>query len=168
MKKKIGILALVIAIAMCFFTISAFAISEENRNSQMPFVDSDQISPEYPDVQTEADLMEDFEEIFGEGGKEFFIAVIIGTLFSLLFFPALIIAIVFAVLHSNAKKKVKEYERFFGPISQNSPRYYNPNVNNMVYQSQPVNPTGVPMGTAPIGNPYVPQNDINNQQGGQF
>lgn len=167
MKKKIGILALILAIAMCFFTIGVFA-GEDSGNSQMPFVDSDQITPEHPDVQTEADLMEEFEEVFGDGGEEFFIAVIIGTLFSSLFLPALIIAIVFAVLHSNAKKKVKEYERFFGPVPQNAPRYYTPNVNNMAYQSQSVNPTDVPMGTTPIGNPYVPQNDINNQQGGQF
>lgn len=164
MKKKIGILALVLAIVMCFFTISAFA-GENSGNSQMPFIDSDQITPEHPDVQTEADLMEEFEKVFGEGGEEFFIAVVIGTLFSSLFFPAIIIAIVFTVLNSNIKKKIKEYERFFGPVSQNSQSYYNPNVNNMAYQSQPVNPTGTPIGTTPV---YMPQNDMNNQQGGQF
>lgn len=87
---------------------------------------------------------------------------------SILFFPSLVIMIVFIILNSNIKKKVREYERFFGPMSNNSPRYYNPNMNNMAYQSQPVNPTGTPMGTAPAGNPYVPQNDINNQQGGSF
>lgn len=167
MKKKIGILALILAIAMCFFTINAFA-EEDNGISQMPFVDSDQSSPEHPDIETETDLFEEFEEVFGEGGEEFFIAVVIGTLFSSLFFPALIIVIVFAVLNSNLKKKIKEYERFFGPVPQNAQSYYNPNVNNMAYQSQSVNPTGAHMGTTPVGNPYIPQNDINNQQGGQF
>lgn len=166
MKRKISICALVLAVLMCFLTVSAFAATEDNASSQMPFVETDEISPEYPDIQTEEDAMEVFEDMFGEGGEEFFIAVVIGTLFSSLFFPALIIAIVFAVLHSNAKKKVKEYERFFGPISQNAPRYYNLNIK--AYQSQPVNPTCAPMGTAPADNPYIPQNDINNQQGGQF
>ena len=66
MKKKIGILVLILTITMFFFTINAFAISEENRNSQMPFVDSEEISPEFPDVQTESDLFEDFEDVFGE------------------------------------------------------------------------------------------------------
>ena len=108
MKKKIGILTLVIAIAMCFFTISAFAISEENRNSQMPFVDSDQISPEYPDVQTEADLMEDFEEIFGDfsGPMLFFAISMFASTF--LFLPALITMIVFIVLNNSTKKKIRE------------------------------------------------------------
>lgn len=167
MKKKIGFLALVLAIAMCFFTISAFA-ADENGNSQMPFVDSDQITPEHPDIQTEADLIEEFEEILGEGGAKVFTVAMVGALFMSLFFPALIIVIVFGVLNSKTRKKVKEFERFFGPVPQNAPRYYNPDMNNVNYQAQPVNQTGAPMGTAPVGNPYVPQNDINNQQGGQF
>ena len=125
----------------------------------MKFKDMPYSRVDFEEVEKELrGLMEEFEKVFGEGGEVFFIAVVIGTLFSSLFFPALIIAIVFAVLHSNAKKKVKEYERFFGPVPQNAPRYYNPNVN-----SRPVNPTGAPMGTTPSGNPYVPQN--NNQRG---
>ncbi len=167
MKKKIGILALVLAVLMCFLTIGAFATGEDSGNSQMPFVDSDQITPEHPDVETEADLMEEFEEVFGDlgGGMMFcFISMMLG---SILFFPSLVIMIVFIILNSNAKKKVREYERFFGPVPQNSQGYYNSNT-NMAYQGQPINPTGTPMGTAPVGNPYIPQNDINNQQRGQF
>ncbi len=167
MKKKIGILAFVLVLSMCFLTVSSFA-SGENGNSQIPFVDSEEIFPEYPDIETEADLMEEFEKLFGDGGEEFFIAIVVGVLFSSLFFPGLILVIIFAVLNSNTKKKIKEYERFFGPVPQNAPRYYNPNVNNMAYQSQPVSSTDSPMGTAPIGNPYIPHNDINNQQGGSF
>lgn len=169
MKRKISVFALVLAVLMCFLTVSVFAAGEDNGYSQMPFVDADEISPEHPDIQTEADLFEEFEEVFGEDSGTFMIAVIVGTLFSsLLFFPAVVVAIVFAVLNSNMKKKIKEYERFFGPVPQNAQRYYNSNVNRMAYQSQPVNPTGAPMGTTPVGNPYIPQNDINNQQGGLF
>lgn len=167
MKRKLSFLAIVLVVLMCFLTIGAFA-ADDSGNSQMPFVDSDQITPEHPDVQTETDLIEEFEETFGDmgGGMIFcFISMMLG---SILFFPSLVIMIVFIILNSNIKKKVREYERFFGPMSNNSPRYYNPNMNNMAYQSQPVNPTGTPMGTAPAGNPYVPQNDINNQQGGSF
>ena len=164
MKKKIGILAIILAIVMCFFTISAFA-GENSGNSQMPFVDSDQITPEHPDIQTEADLMEDFEEIFGEGGAKIFGVSMVGALFMSLFLPALVVVIVFGVLNGKTKKKIKEYERFFGPVSQKMPNTYNPNPYN--YQSQPVNTTNAPMGTAPAGD-YVPQSDANNQQGGNY
>lgn len=166
MRKKIGIFALVLAVLMCFLTISSIAISEENGNSQMPFVDSDEITPEHPDIQTEDEAMEVFEEMFGENGVVIFAVAMVGGLFMSLFFPALVVVIVFGVLNSNTKKKIKEYERLFGFIPQNAPRYYNSN--NMAYQRQTINPTGSPMGTAPVGNPYVPQNDINNQQGGSF
>lgn len=168
MKKKIVILALILAIAMSVFTISAFAEGKDNASSQMPFVDSEQISPEHPDVQTEADLFEEFEEIFGEQGGKMAGIVIMVFITMLLFFPSLVVMIIFIVLNSNTKKKLREYERFFGPAPQNTTRYYNQNTYNPNYQSQAVNPTGAPMGTAPAGNPYVPQYDVNNQQGGQF
>ena len=167
MKKKIGFLAIVLAIAMCFFTISTFA-GEDSGNSQMPFVDSDQITPEHPDIQTEADLFEEFEEVFGESSGPMAFVFISMFLSMFLFLPSLITMIVFIILNSNTKKKVREYERFFGPIPQNTPQYYNPDINNIHYGTQPVNPTNTPMGTAPAGNPYMPQNDINDQQGGQF
>ena len=118
MKKKIGFLALFIAILMCFFTVSAFAAGDENGNSQMPFVDSEEILPEFPDVQTETDIFEEFEEVFGEDSGAFVIAIIIGSLFSVLFFPAVIVIVIFAILLNNAKKELKEYERFFGPAPQ--------------------------------------------------
>lgn len=165
MKKKVGILCLVLAIAMCFFTVSAFATDGDIENSQMPFVDSEQISPEYPDIQTEADLIEEFEKMFGEGSGKILSIAMVGVFIMPLFIPALIVAIVFSVLNGKTKKKIKEYERFFGPVPQNMPNTYNPNPYN--YQSQPVNTTNVPMGTAPAGN-YTPQNDVNNQQGGSF
>ena len=167
MKRKIGILALVLVIGMCFFTVSAFA-GEDSGNSRIPFVDSDEISPEYPDIQTDEDLFEQFEELFGEDSGAFMIAIIIGTAFSSLFFPAVIVIIVFAILHSNAKKKLKEYERFFGPVTKNQPTYYNPNAYAAHYATPPVNPTGMPMGTASVVNPYTSQNDVNNQQGGSI
>ncbi len=168
MKKKIGILALVLAVLMCFLTVGAFATGEDSGNSQIPFVDSDEITPEYPDVQTEADLFEEFEKMFGEGSGKILSIAMFGVFFMSLFFPALITVIVFGILNGKTKKKIKEYERFFGPVPQSVPTYYNPNINNTPYAATPVNPTGVPMGTAPTGNTYTPQNDVNNQQGGSF
>ncbi len=165
MKKKIGIIILVLAISMCLFTLSASA-GEDNASSQMPFVDVEEISPEFPDFNTEADLIEDFEEMFGEGSGKILSVAMVGVFFMPLFIPALIVAIVFSVLNGKIKKKIKEYERFFGPVPQNAPNMYNPNPYN--YQTQPVNTTNVPMGTAPAENTYIPQNDVNNQQGGQF
>lgn len=167
MKKKIGILALVLAIVMCFFTISAFA-REDNASSQMPYVESDEISPEFPDVQTEADSIEEFEEMFGEGSGKILSVAMVGVFFMSLFIPALVTVIVFGVLNGKTKKKIKEYERFFGPISKYSPSQYSSNINGVPYGATPVNPTGAPMGAAPVGNTYIPQNDVNNQQGGQF
>ena len=165
MKKKIGILALILVIAMSVFTISAFAEGKDNASSQMPFVESEQISPEFPDVQTEADLMEEFEEMFGEGGAKIFTVAMVGAVFMSLFLPALAVIIIFGVLNGKTKKKIKEYERFLGPVPQNIPNTYNPNPYN--YQSQPVNTTNAPMGTVPAGD-YVPQSDVNNQQGGNY
>ncbi|MEE1503587.1 MAG: hypothetical protein UGF89_04985 [Acutalibacteraceae bacterium] len=166
MKKKIGILALILAIAMCFFTISAFA-GEDSGNSQMPFVDSDQITPEFPDVQTEADLIEEFEEMFGEGSGKILSVAMVGVFFMSLFIPALVTVIIFGVLNGKTKKKIKEYERFFGPIPKFSPSQYSPQM-NVPNVTPSVNSTGAQMGTAPVGNTYIPQNDVNNQQGGQF
>lgn len=167
MKKKIGFLAIVLVIAMCFFTISTFA-GEDNSSSQMPFVDSDQISPEFPDVQTEADLIEEFEEMFGEGSGKILSVAMVGVFFMSLFIPALVTVIVFGVLNGKTKKKIKEYERFFGPIPKFSPSQYSSNINGAPYGATSINPTGAPMGAAPVGNTYIPQNDVNSQQGGQF
>ncbi len=168
MKRKIGIFALVFVIALSFFTVSAFA-EGDNANSKIPFEESDEIFPEHPEIQTEEELMEEFEEMFGEGGEKILIVTIIGILVSLLFIPCLITVIVFAVLNSKTKKKIREYERFFGPIPENVPGYYNPNYNNNPYYgTQSVNPMNTPMGVPPSGNPYVPENDVNKWQGGQF
>ena len=164
MKKKIGILALILAFTMCFFTIVAFA-GEDNASSQMPFVDSEQISPQYPNAQTEGDLMEEFEKMFGEGSGKILSIAMVGVFFMPLFIPALTVVIVFSVLNGKTKKKIKEYERFFGPVHKNMPNTYNLNAYN--YQSQHVNTITAPMGTAPLGD-YVPQSDVNNQQGGSF
>ena len=168
MKKKIGILALVLAILMCFFTVSAFAAGDENGNSQMPFADSDQIFPEHPEIQTEDELMEEFEKMFGGSGKKLIFLAIASAISFALFLPSLIVVIVFGILNSKTKKKVKEYERYFGPVPQNTPGYYNPNIYNNPYGAPPVNPMGAPMGNVPAGEQNIPQNDVNNQQGGQF
>lgn len=165
MKKKIGILALILAIAMCFFTINALA-GEDSGNSQMPFYENEEISPEHPDIQTEADLIEEFEEIFGEFSGPMAFVFISMFLSMFLFLPSLITMIVFIILNSNAKKKVREYEKFFGPIPQNASAYYNPDVKNAPYATQPVNPTNIPMGTAPAGNSYFLQNNANISKGG--
>lgn len=164
MKRKFGIFTLILVIAISFFTISAFA-GEDTGNSQMPFVDSEEVSPEFPDVQTEADLIEEFEKVFGEfSGPMAFVFISMFTSM-LLFLPSLITMIVFIILNRNAKKKIKEYEKFFAPIPQNASAYY---VNNVPYGAQPVNPINISIGTAPVGNPYAVKNDLNNQQGGHL
>ena len=166
MKRKILISAIILAVLTCFLTVGVFA-AEDNASSQLPFVEAEEISPENPDIQTEEDLMEEFEAMFGEGSDKILSVAMIGVFVMPLFIPALIAAIVFAVLNGKAKKKIKEYERLFGPVPYNPTNTYNPAYYNVNYQSQPVNPTNAPMGNAPAGN-YVPQCDVNNQQGGSF
>lgn len=166
MKRKILISAIILAVLACFLTVGVFA-AEDGVSSQMPFVDAEEISPEFPDVQTEGDLMEEFEAMFGENSGKILGVTMAGAFTMSLFLPALVVVIIFGVLNSKTKKKIKEYERFFGSVPQNAPNTYNSGYYNMNYQSQPVNPTNVPMGNAPTGN-YVPQGDINNQQGGSF
>jgi len=166
--KKIGILALILAVLMCLLTVGAFAGSNKG-NSQIPFVDSEQITPQYPEIQTEDDLMEEFERMFGESAKSLLSVILLGIVVSTLFFPCLVVVIVFAVLNSKIKKKISEYKRFFGPVPQNSSAHYNQNYNNTPYYvAQPVNTTNTPMGTQPTGNTYVPESNQNNWQGGQF
>ena len=133
----------------------------------MPFVDAEEISPEFPDVQTEGDLMEEFEAMFGENSGKILGVTMAGAFTMSLFLPALVVVIIFGVLNSKTKKKIKEYERFFSSVPQNAPITYNNGSYNGNYYSQPVNPTNAPMGNAPTGN-YVPQGDVNNQQGGSF
>lgn len=130
MKKKAVIFVLFLTVLMCFFSVGAFAAGEESGNSQMPFVDSEEISPEFPDVQTEADLIEEFEEMFGEGSGKILNVAMLGVFFMSLFIPALITVIVFGVLNGKTRKKIKEYERFFGPMPQFTPAQYSPNMNN--------------------------------------
>ena len=166
MKRKILISAIILAVLSCFLTVGVFA-AEDNAASQMPFVDAEEISPESPSVQTEGDLMEEFEAMFGEGSDKILSVAMIGVFVMPLFIPALIVVIVFAVLNGKAKRKIKEYERFFGPVPQNTPVTYNNGSYNGNYYTQPVNPTNAPLGNAPAGN-YIPQGDINNQQGGSF
>lgn len=166
MKRKILISAIILAVLTCFLTVGVFA-AEDNASSQLPFVEAEEIFPENPDVQTEEDLMEEFEAMFGEGSDKILRVAMIGVFVMPLFIPALVAAIIFAVLNGKAKKKIKEYERLFGPVPYNSTNTYNPGYYNVNYQSQPVNPTNAPMGNAPAGN-YVPQGDVNNQQGGSF
>ncbi len=146
MKRKVFISVIILTVLMSFLTLGVFA-GEDNASSQMPFVESEQITPEYPDVQTEGDLMEEFEAMFGEGSDKILSIAMVGVFVMPLFIPALIVAIVFAVLNGKTKKKIKEYERFFGPVPQNAPNTYNPGYYN--------------------GN-YAPQGDANNQQGGSF
>lgn len=166
MKRKILISAIILAVLSCFLTVGAFA-AEDGVSSQMPFVDAGEISPEYPTVQTEGDLMEEFEAMFGENGGKILGVAMVGAFTMSLFLPALVVVIIFGVLNSKTKKKIKEFERFFGSVPQNVPITYNNGSYNGNYYSQPVNPTNAPMGNASVGN-YVPQGDVNNQQGGSF
>ena len=166
MKRKILITAIILAVLTCFLTVGAFA-AEDNAASHMPFVDTEEISPESPSIQTEGDLMEEFNEMFGENGGKILSVATAGAFSMFLFLPSLVLVIIFGVLNSKTKKKIKEYERFFGPVPQNTPVTYNNGSYNGNYYTQPVNPTNAPMGNAPAGN-YAPQGNVNNQQGGSF
>ena len=126
MKRKLSIFALVLAVLTCFLTVNAFA-AEDGVSSQMPYVETEEILPEYPVVTPEGDLMEEFEEMFGENGGKILGVAMVGAFTMSLFLPALVIVIIFGVLNSKTKKKIKEFERFFGPVPQNAPNTYSNN-----------------------------------------
>ena len=175
MKKRLLITALLISALMCILTVGVFA-AEENAPSQMPYFDVDDVVPENPEVEMDEGIMEMYEELFGEHASKIYAVTMAGATCISLFFPLLIITIVLGVMNSRAKKKIKEYQRFFGPVPQGAPASYNPNTYNPNpacnpynynnYQ-QPVNTSNTPMGSAPVGN-YATQVNENNQQGGSF
>ena len=85
--------------------------------------------------------------------KSFITCIVVGMIFGLLFVPVLIVMIIFAVLNSKAKKKIKEYEMRMNPaFSTGFVPFNNANLN---YQPQP----------AP--QPQVNQAPVVNAEGGE-
>lgn len=173
MKKRLLLTSVIIAALMCLLTVGVFAAGE-NAPSQMPYFDVEEVIPENPEVETEEGIMDMYEELFGEHAAKIYAVTMAGAACISLFFPLLIITIVLGVMNSRTKKKIKEYQRFFGPMPQNAPVLYNQNTYNpngynsySAYNQQPVNTAAAPMGSAPVGN-YIPQGNENNQQGGSF
>lgn len=166
MKKRITALILILAVFTCFLSVTALGADAVKKHdlSSVPF---EEVVPEHPEIYTDDEIDDILDGIFGEDGK-YFIVIWVAMVFGMgLFMPALILVIVFAVFNSNTKKKIKEYERMYGSVLQNSVNYNQYYAPNTVYQNSPVN-TGAPMGTNPGGMYYQPNNDINNQQGGNI
>lgn len=157
--KKTVILSLVLALVVCFCTVTAFASADGN--SALPYTQWEEAVPSNPELEySDEDLNAVIEEMFGENSGILMAATICITISFLLFVPALVLMIVFIVLNSKTKKKLREYERAFGVLPQNAIGVIpNQPVQNMTYSNQPINNAGVPYGANPAQN---------NQQGGQF
>lgn len=156
--KKAVILSLVLALVLCFFGVTAFAGADAN--SELPQTWSGP-APVYPELEYgDEDVDAALEEIFGENSGILMAATICLMISFLLFVPSLVVMIVFIVLNSKTKKKLREYERAFGILPDNHTGFmpYQP-VQNMPYANQPINNPGVPYGASTAQS---------NQQGGQF
>lgn len=146
MKKFTAIVSLAVALLLCLGTVGVFAASEASA-----VADGDTLYSDY--YFADESVEEIFEEMLGEGAVKLLPVVMVAAVCMLLFIPALIVMIVFIVLNSKTKKKLREYERLYGDVPDGS-RLYNPN--NGQFGSAPFIPT----------NNYPPYN--NGQQGGQF
>lgn len=166
MKRKIGILALVLVLVMSLFTVTAFA--EENF-SPLPYSQEEALE----DFGT---VDEYYEDMFGEASDTVLGAVLCMFICFFLFIPLVVTMIILIVMNSKTKKKLREYKFIYGEISD-IPRYPQNNYGYAPYQQEPpvtpvqpvtqpnVMPDVSPMGVNPSG--IVPQGNENIQQGGQ-
>lgn len=102
-------------------------------------------------------LLEEDEEtmqiIYSMGidkARAFITCIIVAMIFGILFTPALIVLIIFAVLNSKAKKKIREYEMRLNPAYTLAgvPN----NMANLNYQPQPVTQPQTQVNQTPIVN----------------
>lgn len=134
--KKILTVLLTVLLAFAALSITAFAESGAGAVAQMPYFEEkdglpDEEIPDFPDIDGlpdgeeipddfYEDYYDDYEGTYGEDELPpefeeslfgYFAAMV---LVSLLFMPALIATIIFAVLNSKTKKEIARYERVFG------------------------------------------------------
>lgn len=132
MKNGMKIFTVFLSLIFLFGVLSVvgFAVTEETVSS-----------PDGEYAFGGVDEYGDFDEEFSGGvpddlneneTKIIFLLAISVLFFGLLFFPALILVIVFAVLNSKQKKKLHEYEMRFQYFPQQNPVNYaeNYNMNN--------------------------------------
>ncbi len=170
MKKFASIISLVIVIVLSLGAVVAFAGSADT---------AEDLIPGYGDIYdfssgegtTEEMLDSILEELIGEGADELLPLVIVSSFCMFAFVPVLMVMIIFIVLNSKTKKKIREYENIYGPVPDNSqmiPKQYQNGGNAYGYGAYNTNPGAVENHSVPS---YIPQNNYpqeNNQQGGQF
>lgn len=102
----------------------------------------------------EPELLDMLYTIGTENIKTVILCSTIATIFMLLFTPALVVMIVFAVLNGKTKKKIKEYE-----MKMSAPAYFaQPNVANLNYQPQPAAQPQVNQAPVLNGEPQTAEN----------
>ncbi len=131
MKKISKISAIIISFIMllCIFAVTAFAVGEPIGEADMP-------SPELSN--------EMFDEMMGLWG-----IIMIASLFSSLFLPALVVMIIFIVKNNDVKRDLRQYERLFGSVEAQN--------NFTTYQQPPA--TSYNSFTPPEMNTKVSQNN---------
>ena len=136
--KKILTVLLTVLLAFAALSITAFAESGAGAVAQMPYVEEKDGLPDekipdfdFPDIDGlpdgeeipddfYEDYYDDYEGVYGEDElPPEFEDSLFGygaamVLVSLLFMPALIATVIFAVLNSKTKKELKRYESMFG------------------------------------------------------
>lgn len=169
MKKFASVVFLVIVISLFLGAVVAFAGSADM---------AEELIPGYGDIydfsfegSTDDEIGAMVEEIIGEGADELLPLVLASSFCILAFVPVLTVMIIFIVLNSKTKKRIREYENIYGPVPDNSqmlPNQYQNGGNAYGYGAYNTNSGAGQNYSVPS---YIPQNNYpqeNNQQGGQF
>ena len=138
--KKILTVLLTVLLAFAVLSITAFAESGAGAVAQMPYVEEKDGLPDeeipdfdFPDIdelpdgeEIPDDFYDDYDEYYGEDEEYELSPEMEDSIFAfgatvaivgMLFMPALIATIIFAVLNSKTKKELKRYESMFGAVN---------------------------------------------------
>ena len=135
--KKILTVLLTVLLAFAALSVTAFAESGAGAVAQMPYVEEKDGLPDekipdfdFPDIdelpdgeEIPDDFYDDYDEYYGEDEEYELSPEMEDSIFAfgatvaivgMLFMPALIATIIFAVLNNRTKKEIARYERVFG------------------------------------------------------
>lgn len=159
MKKKITAVILSLLI-LCMLSVSAYAADGDLEFKDLPMTNEDVYDEsfgfgddydlfkddydydydDYYDYYDADEFLSDelIEEMLSDS-KFAMMATLLG-MFSLMFLPGVVVLVVFIILNSKTKKKIKEYERLIYGGGINMQMGYNPQQNGFNPQQQGFNP----------------------------
>ncbi len=130
MKKTLTVIFTAVLLAVTFLSVTAFAQSGAGTVSAIPYVEEKDGLPDEDIPDEEPFPFEDYDEYYGEDEEYELSPEMEDSIFAfgatvaivgMLFMPALIATIIFAVLNSKTKKELKRYESMFGARAAYNP-----------------------------------------------